>query len=107
MPRRSLSGRDKLIRLSGIGGPPHWHARTISGPPPAALLHQQAKARARIAAGSRQTWEAWPDRAAPDLAARLGVAEQAAAGSLREVVAAELDRCQTEALTAARSAFGL
>lgn len=93
--------------VSIVTVPRVWHARTFSGPPPAELLERQARLQASIAAGSRATWQSWPDRAAPALASKLGVAEQAAADSLRHVVAAELARCEQEALATTRAALGL
>ncbi|MBU8536571.1 HK97 family phage prohead protease [Falsiroseomonas tokyonensis] len=93
--------------VSVVTVPRVWHARTFSGPAPAEMLERQARLQASIAAGSRDTWQSWPDRAAPALASKLGVPEAVAADSLRQVVMAELARCEQEALTTKRAALGL
>jgi phage head maturation protease len=93
--------------LSIVSLPAMWHARVLPGPPPRPFLERRAAARAAAAAGDRESWEAWPARAAPLLAERLAVPEAAAAATLREVIDAELRRHHAEAEAAARRAYGL
>lgn len=93
--------------LSLVALPALWHSRIMRGPLPREVIENRAAEIAARASGTRETWQGFPARAAPALAASLGVTAGAAESALRAHVGAELERHAAEALLSARQSFGL